>query len=41
MRIVSILTAVVVMAVLYLGVFERDRLLDFASGDDAPATTET
>ncbi|NNF23726.1 MAG: efflux RND transporter periplasmic adaptor subunit [Rhodobacteraceae bacterium] len=41
MRIVSILTAVVVMAVLYLGVFERDRLLDFASGDDAPATAET
>ncbi|APX25261.1 MAG: efflux RND transporter periplasmic adaptor subunit [Rhodobacteraceae bacterium] len=44
MRIISIITAVVVMAVLYGVVMERDRLLDFArdiapagSAEDAPA----
>lgn len=43
MRIFSILTAIVVCAVLYLVVFEREALLDFAngrgfgSGEQAPA----
>ncbi|SFR47428.1 efflux RND transporter periplasmic adaptor subunit [Litoreibacter janthinus] len=37
MRFFSIVTAIVVTLVLYLIVFERDRLLSFASGDaDAP-----
>lgn len=41
MRFFSIVTAIVVTLVLYLLVFERDRLLSFASGGpDAPAAEE-
>ncbi len=42
MKPISILTALVVIGVLYLAVFERDRLLNFAAGEDAPlaATAE-
>lgn len=39
MRFFSVLTALVVVGVLYLVVFERDRLLDFA-GNDAGLTDE-
>ena len=44
MKIISIITAIVVCGVLYLFVFERDRLSDFAqsspfAGDDAPVET--
>lgn len=35
MRVISILTAILVIAVLYLAVFERDRLVQFDAGDDA------
>ena len=38
MRIFSIITAVVVVAVLYLVIFERDRALDFAGSGDAAMT---
>ena len=40
MRLFSILTALLVSVTLYLLVFERDRVLAFASGDEA-ATPET
>ncbi len=41
MRLISIVTAVVVVAVLYLLVFQRDDLLSFSGQTDAPATAET
>ncbi len=42
MRVLSVLVAIIVSAVLYLAVFERDRLLSFAGATDAPAeATET
>ena len=40
MRIVSIVTAVVVMAALYFFVFERDRLQDWAGVSSAPEVAE-
>ncbi|WP_411889904.1 efflux RND transporter periplasmic adaptor subunit [Yoonia sp. SDW83-1] len=44
MKIISIITAIIVCGVLYLFVFERDRLTDFAqtsplAGDEAPIET--
>ncbi len=41
MRIFPILTAIVVVAVLYFMVFERDRLLEFANGTPAAEAAET
>ncbi|PUB13198.1 efflux RND transporter periplasmic adaptor subunit [Yoonia sediminilitoris] len=41
MRIMSIISAVVVLALLYLVVFERDRLLGFAQVESARETAET
>ena len=41
MRFFSVLTALVVVGVLYLVVFERDRLLDFAGNGAGPADEET
>ena len=40
MRIFSLITAAVVVAALYLVVFERDRLLNFASGSEADVSAE-
>ncbi|MCY4335100.1 MAG: efflux RND transporter periplasmic adaptor subunit [Litoreibacter sp.] len=40
MRIVPVFIAAIVATALYLLVFERDRLLDFAAGDASPETTE-
>ncbi|MCV6593805.1 MAG: efflux RND transporter periplasmic adaptor subunit [Silicimonas sp.] len=40
MRVFSILTAIVVMTVLYFVVFEREALLDFAGAGPAAAATE-
>ncbi|PTX55626.1 multidrug efflux system membrane fusion protein [Litoreibacter ponti] len=41
MRIFSIVTAILVTATLYLLVFEREALLDFATGGDAAPAPET
>ncbi len=40
MRLVPVLTAILVTAVLYLGVFERDRLLSFARGAEVEDSAE-
>ncbi len=37
MKIIPIITAILVLAGLYFAVFERDRLLDFAQGDQIKA----
>lgn len=41
MKIIPIITAILVLAGLYFAVFERDRLLDFAQGDQVDAGAET
>ncbi|WP_370300918.1 efflux RND transporter periplasmic adaptor subunit [Pseudooceanicola sp.] len=41
MRTIPVLTAIVVMVVLYLAVFQRDALLGFARGADSGVATET
>ena len=40
MKLMPILTAIVVCVVLYLGIFERDRLLSLAGNSDDTATSE-
>ncbi len=41
MRVTPIITAIIVTAGLYLIIFERDRVLNFARGTDAEISTET
>ncbi|MEM6596116.1 MAG: efflux RND transporter periplasmic adaptor subunit, partial [Pseudomonadota bacterium] len=41
MRIVSVVIAIIVASALYFLVFERDRLLSFASRGDDPAAVES